>query len=229
MLGASFALSLAQAWPEFLVQFHQFNYVLVLEPVIREISAMSAFTSQQTFKALCSHLRRPLCRLPRRTLRSLSSNHAGSLQAPFFGYDTLARRFSSYPKPLNLFAVPSWQKATNSSEYVDIHELHDIIDLGPINYDDPIPDINEKTLRTEISQVFGIDYLAKATEDDAKREIDAIEGYLYGDGRRAMVPCVVGHGNKAYWVHFIVATGAPATFLSEKVNAPTHAESILSC
>ena len=125
--------------------------------------------------------------------------------------------------------MPSWQKATNSSEYVNIHELRDIIDLGPINYDDLIPDINEKTLRTEISQVFGIDYLAKASEDDAKREIDAIDGYLCSDGGRAMVPCVVSNGNNAYWVHFIMATGAPATFLSEKVNAPTHAESILSC
>ena len=74
-----------------------------------------------------------------------------------------------------------------------------------------------------------IDYLAKATEDGAKREVDAINGYLYGEGRRAMVPCVVSNGNKAYWVHFLVDTGAPVTFLSEKVNAPTYAESILSC
>jgi hypothetical protein len=137
--------------------------------------------------------------------------------------------FSSYPKSLNLFALGSRQKATHSHGYVDIHDPRDISDLELNNYDVLITDISENTLRTEISRVFGIDYLAKATEDDAKREVDAINGYLYGDGRRAMVPCVVSNGNKAYWVHFLVRTGAPATFLSKKVNAPTYAESILSC
>ena len=194
---------------------------------------MSTLTSQRTFKALCGHLRRPLCRPlcrpPRRTLRPFSSNHAGSLQAPISGYDTLARRFSSYPKPLNLFALPSWQKAVGSGEYVDIHDLGDISDLKLNNYDVLVTDINEKTLRTEISKVFGIDYLGKATEDDAKREVDAINGYLYGDGRRPMVPCVVSKGNKARWVHFLVDTGAPGTFLSEKVNTPTYIEGMLSC
>jgi len=97
------------------------------------------------------------------------------------------------------------------------------------NYDVLITDVNEETLRTEISKVFGIDYLAKATEDDAKREVDVMNGYLYGEGRHAMFPCVVSNGNKAYWVHFIVDIGAPTTFLSKKVNAPTYAQSILSC
>ena len=114
--------------------------------------------------------------------------------------------------------------------YVDIHELRDISDLEPNNFDILMTDVNEKTLQTEISRVFGIDYLAEATEDDAMREVDAIDGYLYGDGRRAMVPCVVsnGDGDKAYWVHFLVSTGSPATFISKKVNAPTYAESILA-
>ena len=194
---------------------------------------MSTLTSQQTFKVLCSHLRRPLChplrRPPRRTLHPFSSNHVGSLQAPFSGYDTLARPFSSYPNPLKLSALGSWQKATDSSEYIDIHDLRSISGLALNGYDVLITDISENTLRTEISKSFGIDYLAKATEHDAKREIDTIDGYLYGEGYRAMVPCVVSSRNKAYWVHFFVDTGAPATFLSEKVNAPTYAESILSC
>jgi hypothetical protein len=194
---------------------------------------MSTPTSQQTFKALCSHLRRPLrrplCRPPRRTLRPFSSDHVGSLQAPISRYDALAQRFSSYPKPLNLFALPSWQKATGSREHVDIHDLSNISDLELNNYDVLVTGINEKTLRTEISKVFGIDYLAKATGDEVKREVDVINGYLYGDGLCAMVPCVVSNDNKAYWVHFLVDTGAPGTFLSEKVNTPTYIESMLSC
>jgi hypothetical protein len=97
--------------------------------------------------------------------------------------------------------------------------MRDISDLELNNYDD----IDEKILRTEISRVLGIDYLAKAT-DDANRDVDAINGYLYGDARRPLVPCVVSNANKAYWVHFIVDTGSPATFLSKTVNAPTYAE-----
>jgi hypothetical protein len=109
------------------------------------------------------------------------------------GYDTLARRSSSYPKPLNLFALPSWQGATGSREYVDLHDLSNIDNLRPNNYDVLVTGINEKTLRTEISKVFGIDYLAKATGDDVKREVDVINGYLYGDGRCVMVPRVVSN------------------------------------
>jgi hypothetical protein len=183
---------------------------------------MSTLTSRQTFKALCSHLRHPLLRPPRP-----SPYHVGSLQVPFSespSYDGLARRFSSYPNPVNLSALSSWQKAADSCGYVDIHDICDVSDLELNNYDVLVTDINKKTLRTEASKVFGIDYLAKATEDDAKREVDVITGYLYGEGRRAMVPCVVSNGNKAYWVHFLVGTSAPATFLSEKVHTPTDAE-----
>jgi hypothetical protein len=107
---------------------------------------MSTFTSQQTFKVLCSHLRRPLHHPLCHPLRPFSSNYVSSLQAPFSGYNTLARRFSSYPSPLKLSALGSWQKATDSSEYVDIHDLHNIPGLELNNYDVLIPDINENTL-----------------------------------------------------------------------------------
>jgi hypothetical protein len=102
-------------------------------------------------------------------------------------------------------------------------------DLEPNAFDVLITDINENTLQTEVSKVFGMDYLANASEGDAKREVDTIDGYLYGEARRAMVPCVVGNGDKAYWVHFIVDTLSPWTFVSEKVNNLTYTEIILSC
>lgn len=69
---------------------------------------------------------------------------------------------------MNLFVLQSWQKAKNPGEYIDIHELHDLSDLEPNTFGVLITDINDKTLQTEISDVFGIDYLAKASEDDAK-------------------------------------------------------------
>jgi len=180
---------------------------------------MSTLISRQGFNALVNSFRRPP--RPRNTTR-LFSHRVGDTEVPISeppspSYGALARRFSSYPAPLNHHAVKSWQKAGNSGGYVDVHELCDISDIDPNKFDVLITDVNEKTLRTEVSKVFGIDYLAKATEEDAKRKVDVISGYLYGDGRRPMVPCVVSNADKAYWVHFIVDTGSPATFLSEKV------------
>ncbi|KIX01840.1 uncharacterized protein Z518_09567 [Rhinocladiella mackenziei CBS 650.93] len=157
---------------------------------------MSKIAGQQSFRALCSRLRRPLLsHRPHRTLRP----------------------FSSYPNPVNLFAVGSWEKAARSGEYVDVHDLNEITDLEVNNYDVPIADLNDQKLRTEISKVLGIDYLAEAAEDDARREVGAIDGYLYGDARRPMVPCVVCNGGKPYWVHFFVRAGAPVTYLSKRV------------
>jgi hypothetical protein len=133
---------------------------------------MATIISRQTFKALCNPLLRPLHRFPGKTPRLFSSHHKRSMEVPFSGppsYDTLARRFSSYPTPVNLYALQSWQKVKGPSEYVDIHELRDISDLDPKAFDVLITDVNEEILQTEISKVFGIDYLAKATEDDAKR------------------------------------------------------------
>ena len=182
---------------------------------------MSTLTSQQTFKVLCSHLRHPLRHLPHRPhrpLRPFSSSHVGSLQAPSSGYDTLARRSSSYPSPLKLSTLGSRQHGTDSSGYVDIHDFQSISGLEMYNYDVLITDLNEAALRTDVSKFFGIDYLAKVTEDDAKRKIGVVNGFLYGEGRRAMVPFVVSRGDHAYWVHFIVDTGVPFTFLSEKVS-----------
>lgn len=169
---------------------------------------MSTFTSQQTLKALCGHLRRPLChplgRLPRRTLRLFSSNHVGSLPAPISGYDTIAQRFSSYSKPLNLIGIRFPSEPTY---------------LG----------ITDEILERDMSWLFGIEYLAMATEDDAERKVDEIYGYLHDNGRHLIVPCVVSNGKMACWVYFLVATVSSKTFLSKKVNAPTYVESILSC
>jgi hypothetical protein len=83
-------------------------------------------------------------------------------------------------------------------------------------------------LKTEISKIFGIDYFAEATENDAKREVDVVDGYLYGEGRLAMVPLVVSNRSKAYWVYFIVDGGAPATYLSKKVSTLIYAMSMLT-
>lgn len=84
-------------------------------------------------------------------------------------------------------------------------------------------------METEISGIFGIEYLARATEDDAERKVDELYGYLCTWRRRLIVPCVISNGKMSYWVHCVVIPGTDGNYLSKKVNAPTYAENILSC
>ena len=161
----------------------------------RGVSAISTLTSQQTLKALCSHLRRP--RHPLGRPPQIMS--AGS-KPQISGYDTLAQRFSSYSKPLSL---------------TDHHGL------GHLGF-------TEEIVEAEFSWIFGIEHLARATEDDAERKVDELYGYLYA-GRRLIVPCVISNGKMACWVYCIVDPKAHSNYLSAKVNASTFAENILSC
>jgi hypothetical protein len=156
----------------------------------RGISAISTLTSQQTFKALCSHL----CRPPQIM--------SAACKAPISGYDTLAQRFSSYSKPLSFTDMQGFDHDSN---------------VGP----------TEREMETEISWIFGIEYLARATEDDAERKIDELYGHLDNGRRRLIVPCVISNGKMACWVHCIVIPGAHGNYLSKKVNAPIYAENIL--
>jgi hypothetical protein len=170
----------------------------------RGISAISTLTSQQTFKALCSHLPRPPRHPLRRPLRRPPQIMSAASQPPISGYDALAQRFSSYSKP---------------PDYTDIQRLGHNYNVGP----------TEREMETEISWIFGIEYLARATEDDAERKVDKLYGYMNTERRRLIVPCVISNGKMACWVHCIVIPGAYGNYLSGKVNAPTYAENILSC
>lgn len=194
---------------------------------------MSRLVSQQAFKALRYSIhrsRRNTLYLPFRYLLGSprAFSHQGDSSGTLYsGHNTIARRFSSYPNPVNFYAVPSLEKTAHPGGFVEIHDPREISNPEVNKYDVLVSDISEDILRTEVPHVFGVDYLAEATVDDAKK-VDVTDGYLYGDGRRAMAPCVVhnGENDKAYWVHFFVDPGSPATFLSEKVNFLACTESI---
>ena len=106
---------------------------------------MFRLSSRQTFKVLRSPLRGPL----RSPLRLFSSCDA--MQVPFSGpptYDTVARRFSSYPNPLAFFAGKRQEEARDRGEFVDIH---DIGGPDPKDFDVLITDIDDEKLRSEIA------------------------------------------------------------------------------
>lgn len=184
---------------------------------------MFRLPNRQTFKALHSPLRSPLRSPPRSPLRyplRLSSSRV--IQVPFSGpptYDTIARRFSSYPNLPAFFARKHQEEARDRGEFVDIH---DIGGIDPKDFDVLITDINDEKLRSEIAEVVGIQYLAKATEADANTMVEIGRGYIFGRNVRTIFPCVVSHKGKAHWVFFIVDSGAPLTYLSVQVSAPTY-------
>src|SRR5205823_2976133 len=89
---------------------------------------MFRLPSRQTLKALRSPLRDPLCNPPRSPLHNPLcyplSRHV--LTVPFSGlpsYDTITRRFSSYPNLPAFFAYKHQQEARDRGEIIDIHDV----------------------------------------------------------------------------------------------------------
>jgi hypothetical protein len=183
---------------------------------------MFRFASRQTFKTLRSPLRSSL-RCSLRYSSCPDSRHIHNGQTPFCGppsYETVARRFSSsHPNPQAYFLHKRQQEAKERGEFVDIH---DIGGENPNDYDILLCDLTDKKLRTEVAKITGIEYHAKASDTDANKVVEIGHGYIYGRKFRTIFPCVVSRAEKAHWVFFVVDSGAPLTYLSAQVGAPTH-------
>jgi hypothetical protein len=130
--------------------------------------------------------------------------------APFSGppsYATLALRFSdSSPSPISFFSQKRANEAVERGEFVDVH---DIGGVDPKDHDVLITDMNNETLKSEISELVGIPYLREATKDEADKVAEEIRGFTHGWKRHQMLPCVLGIGDMARWVFFIVDPVVP--------------------
>jgi ubiquitin len=92
---------------------------------------------------------------------------------------------------------------------------------------DPTPDlllldITYKVLKAEISQLVKQDYLGSASAAEALNPLGVRNGYIYGD--RIILPLVVARSEEPAiprWVHFIVDTGSPGTYLANEVSVLT--------
>ena len=129
-------------------------------------------------------------------------------------HGTIARRFSSKltPKAYHVNWQDQW--TLDRSESIDTHETS----RDPKGYDVSISDVKRQTLETTISKELGIQYLSKATLSEAQKVPEA-DGCIYGWGLRPIIPLVVAHERKAYWVFFVMDTAAPLTYLSGQVSA----------
>jgi len=171
---------------------------------------MLRLPNQRVLKALCSPLRNP-------HKRYVHNEHA-----PFSGhpsYATIARRFTSQPNPLDYFASKKAKEAKERGEFIDIH---DIGGVDPKDFDVLITDMDDNSLRTEISELIGIPYLKEATKDEANDEVEIGHCIIYGMKQRKIFPCIVRFKDKARWVFFIVDSGSPLTYLSVQVSVPTY-------
>jgi hypothetical protein len=139
-----------------------------------------------------------------RSFRLTSPRQIHSIKAPYSGpasYDMIARRFSpTEVDPLAYFTPKRQQAAKERGEFIDIHDTGS----DPNEYEGLIIDMKHETLETTIAEDFGIPYLLKATEADAKAVTEAYTGYIYGWKRRAIFPFIVGHESEACWVFFLI-------------------------
>ena len=129
-------------------------------------------------------------------------------------YEMISRRLSSNVDPQAYFTRKRQLEARERGEFVDIHDIGN----DPEDYDVLITDIQHETLETTISEELGIPYLSKAAQAKPKDVVQVAHGYIYGPKRRTIVPFVVGHGEEARWVFFVVASWAPLTYLSIQVS-----------
>ncbi|KAI9762187.1 MAG: hypothetical protein M1840_001458 [Geoglossum simile] len=166
---------------------------------------------------------RTLYNLSHNLPRSFTSNplcypqqarHLHDMSVPYSGpasYVTLTRRFSLKPNPITFFAQEWERRDIENGNFVDIHDASSV---GLKDYDMIITDVDNGILQSEISELAGLPYLKEAKRDEADDMPDKLFGFIYGENFRMMLPCLVGIGDKARWVFFIVDSGTPRTFIS---------------
>jgi hypothetical protein len=91
--------------------------------------------------------------------------------------------------------------------------LETSISYDPTSFDVLITDICAQDLREEISNELNVKYLS-----DSSQEHDGnVDGIIYGRGFRLICTLTVKIRGKIKFVHFIVDTGSPTTYLSNDV------------
>lgn len=83
----------------------------------------------------------------------------------------------------------------------------------PTEFDVLLNDVHSKDLHHDISTRLRKLYLQDIDNDN----IDNTEGIIWGPNNRIFVAMVVRMGKKKKYVHFIVDTGSPRTYISHEV------------
>ena len=83
----------------------------------------------------------------------------------------------------------------------------------PTEFDVLLTDVHSRDLHHDISIKLKKLYLQDIDNDN----IDKTEGIIWGPNSRIFVAMVVRMGNKKKYVHFIVDTGSPHTYMSHEV------------
>ncbi|KAG0640739.1 hypothetical protein HOY80DRAFT_1116354 [Tuber brumale] len=122
---------------------------------------------------------------------------------------------SQVDEPVTCTPNPA-SEAHGVQQFVDIH---DIGGFNPKDYDVIISDVGVSQLKHEIADVAGIPYHLPASEQEANAVVKVGNCFTYGSNLHTMFPAVVtNRSGKAFWVVFLVDTGAPKTYLSAETS-----------
>jgi hypothetical protein len=97
------------------------------------------------------------------------------------------------------------------------NKYRDVRNVDPRDIDVFLTEVSDMKLRSEVAAMAGVPYLGEASKDEADKVMETCEGFVYGQ-YRTILPCVVGLGDQARWVFFVVDSSAPATYLSVPVS-----------
>lgn len=113
---------------------------------------MSRLMGRLPFKGIYSPFRRPLCPSPR--LPCLSSPYSfEARQVLATTYDAITQAEAGYPTRMARIMNRKAQEAREKGEWIDIHDYNP---CAPGKYDTIIRNVNDRMLRTEISEILGI-------------------------------------------------------------------------
>ena len=111
--------------------------------------------------------------------------------------------------------LPDIQTHRPISEFI---EVPDVGGFDPKEFDVLISDVGVTQLKHEIADAAGIPYHLPATEEEANTVVKIGDCFIYGRNLHTMFPAVVKRSGKAFWVVFLIDTGAPTSYLSAEVS-----------
>jgi hypothetical protein len=127
------------------------------------------------------------------------------------------------PPPLPAFRLP---KPVTPSQWCFSHEaavqrrgffdIHNGVLEGFNNYNILITDVGQKELSHEISEALGTNYLSDV-EGPSPVMKDA-SGVIWGWNNSCLLTLPVCLEQKVKWVHFLLDTGSPRTYISQDVT-----------
>lgn len=145
---------------------------------------MLKLRDQQALKAFRNPFPNPL-RQP------LQKHHVHNKPAPFTNPPISSSLTPRFPQHSNPLAYYRKNKESETLRHGEVNNIHDYTAPFPSTFDIHLPDLNSRTLQTEVAEAVGKTYLSPATRVSASHRVEIGKAYLFGRDLCTIFPCIV--------------------------------------